>query len=115
MLCLLFGPIVWAVHLTAIYASHAALCARGTADFVSTDIDAPMSIVIVTTVLALVVMTGAVLMLRTATRKAGAIGQPDEERSFHCRVTVSLIMLSALAVVWAGAAAAVIPACAPLR
>lgn len=105
MFCLLFGPIVWATHLMTIYAAHALLCARGAG------MNAPASVVAVATILALILMAGAV---RMATRTTDAFG-PAEEQSFHRRVMLWLTALSALAVLWAGAASAVIPACTPLR
>ena len=112
MLCLLFGPIVWATHLTTIYTAHALLCARGAAYSLDGGTNAPESVVAVATILALILMAAVV---RTATRPADAPGRPAEEQSFLRRVMIWLTALSALAVAWAGAAAAVIPACAPLR
>jgi hypothetical protein len=105
ILWLLFGPIVWATHLTTIYAAHALLCARGA-------VDAPASVAIVATILALTFMAAAAKM---AARPREAPGRHAEEQSFHRRVMLWLTALSALAVVWAGTAAAVIPACTPLR
>jgi hypothetical protein len=112
MLCLLFGPIVWAAHLMTMYGAHALMCTRGAARSLDGGIDAPASVVAATTILALILMAGAV---RTATRTTDAPGRPADEQSFFRLVMLWLTALSALAVLWAGATVAVIPACAPLR
>jgi hypothetical protein len=112
ILCLLFGPIVWATHLMTIYAAHTVLCAHGTAGSMGGGIDASVSVAAAATILALILMASAAGMVSGS---ADGFGPPAEQQCFLRRVMLWLTALSVLAVIWSGITAAVIPACAPLR
>jgi hypothetical protein len=106
---LLFGPVVWAVHLTIIYGAHTLVCARAPGVRVL-GLDATVLIVIVTTVVALALLPLSVL----AWRVHPAAGISDGER-FYPRLMTLLAVLSACGIVWAGAAALIVAPCVALR
>ena len=107
-LWLLLGPTVWAVHFTILYLAHTLLCAvggPGTRPTVTT-------VVTVATVMALAVLT--IPLLRTSLRRQtpAASDSPAVGR-FLRGATPWLLILSAIAVIWAGATALIVPACGP--
>jgi hypothetical protein len=98
---MLLGPIVWALHLTAVYGAHALLCARGSAA-------AGVPVIAVATLAALAPLGVAFAALWRA-------GEAESTQRFQRRVAVLLIVLSAVGIVWAGATVMFVAACAPLR
>lgn len=104
-----FGPLIWALHLTAVYGAHALLCARGIAPAVA------LAVVLGVTAVALVLLASAIAVPRSA-RWIVRIGAEDGgDGGFHDRLMRLLAALSAFGVAWAGAAAVIVPACAQLR
>lgn len=106
----LFGPILWAIHFSLLYAIHTMLCVIDTR---GSDL-APTMLVASTllTIGALAVLSGFFIA-----RWRGALRFQSERiaQAFLDDVSILLIVLSAGGVVWAGAAAGFIDACEPLR
>lgn len=99
---LFFGPTIWLLHFTAIYAVQSVFCALASAiHFV------PLAIITITA-LALVILT--VPMLRSGERHDG-----HSSSRFVGRTTRVLALLSAVAVIWGCLAALLLHPCAPLR
>lgn len=101
---MLLGPILWALHLTAIYGSQSLLCARGMAGPVP-------DLIFAATAVTLGLMAVCLLAperLRAAMR---ASGWPPEQQYFHERVAMLLHILSAFGVAAAGAGAFLVGPC----
>jgi hypothetical protein len=108
----LFGPILWAIHFSLLYAIHTMLCVIDTR---GSDV-APTMLVASTllTIGALAVLSGFFI----ARWRGACLQRFQSERiaqAFLDDVSMLLIVLSAGGVVWAGAAAGFIDACEPLR
>jgi hypothetical protein len=99
---LFFGPIIWLLHFSAIYAVQSVFCALASAIH-----SVPLAIIIITA-LALVIL--AIPMLRSGERYDG-----HSTSRFVGRTMRVLSLLSAVAIVWGCVAALLLHPCAPLR
>ena len=110
---LLLGPIVWAVHLLVIYGPQPTLCmAVAAAAF------GPWTInIFVFVATAAAVLVTAVPMVRPAMvrRLLRASSRGESETQFQDRAMRLLCLLSIVGMIWAGAAAALIAPCLPMR
>jgi hypothetical protein len=111
LIYLALGPIIWALHLTLVYGAHTLLCARGIASgaqgpWVAT------AIVVVATVVALGLLVVATRRLWKNPRRRGPAAGA---LSFYDAVMLLLLLLSAVAVIWAGATSLIVSPCAALR
>jgi hypothetical protein len=102
-LWLLFGPAVWAVHFTLLYGAHTLLCAL--AGGAATRV-VPL-VVITATAAALAILTVPLVRAPTSYRRP----PPDPVSAFIRSTTVWLLVLSVIAVLWAGATALIVTAC----
>jgi hypothetical protein len=102
----LFGPLLWAVHFSLLYLLHTAFCVM------DVRIGDPAGVMLASSVFLTV---GAVALLAWffVLRWRSASLQPA--KAFLDEASLLLVVLSAAGVVWAGAAAGFIRACAPLR
>jgi hypothetical protein len=113
LIFILFGPIVWALHLMATYAGHASLCDVGAG---RPDLLAPLPVV-----LAAATMVAA-LLLGTAVVRPGlvrsvlrAVPASSPEAGFATRVMQWLVLLSLFGVTFSGLAMLILPLCQQLR
>jgi hypothetical protein len=108
----LFGPIVWAAHLTLIYGLQSVACALASPL-------APALIGLDPVQLAIAALTAAALLAiasRAAVARRPAGGTREGElAAFLDGVMLVLMLLSALGIAGQGGAALIIPACPPLR
>ncbi len=114
LLYLLFGPIVWAAHLTVIYGAQSVVCALSTSPpRTGASIDSVHTIVLIATIAALSALAAGWLRLGNP---GGSMSEGIEDRNhFLESVMHVLVGLSALGVLGAGAAALVLPSCPALR
>jgi hypothetical protein len=105
---MVLGLIIWAAHLTVIYASQSALCARGIAGMVP-------YVVAAATVVALAVLATLVAMPRRFAALIGAANWEEAQQRFCDRLAVALAGLSLFAVAAEGAAILFVSTCATLR
>lgn len=111
---ILTGPIVWALHLTLVYASQSSLCA-----FNAGESAAGKSIVVA------IILAATVLCIAAAGYSAARPGVvhaliaraalPAEQAGFIVAVMRILAWLSMLAMLYAGMGAVMLPACEQLR
>ena len=109
---ILFGPIVWAIHLTLVYLGHTLLCALGVSFGALAPGVVSFSVIIVTAV-ALIVLTVAVVAANSRARAFGNRG--SGAMFFRDRIMMALALLSGFGVAWEGASALIIEPCLMLR
>lgn len=113
LIYVLFGPIVWAVHLTIIYGLQSVACALTTTSRGGTSMDA-VQLAIVSATIAAVLALGA--GWRWLANPGGAMSEGTEDRNHFLEgVMQFLVGLSVLGVLGAGAAAMMLPSCPALR
>jgi hypothetical protein len=102
------GPLVWSAHLLTVYGAHALLC--------ETDADPalPALFIIVTTVAAAAALALG-WMLRTPLAALLSVARAASGRATYDAVFGVLVLLSLVAVIWAGVAALLIDACVATR
>jgi hypothetical protein len=105
---LLFGLIVWSIHLTVIYGGHTLLCTGGLSSDWST------RLIVGATVLAALATAAALL---AQDRLAAILGLSRESSGRGTLVSIARLLnvLALVAIVWSGGTAAVLEACAPAR
>jgi hypothetical protein len=104
-LWLLFGPVVWGAHFTLLYGAHTLICAvRGAAAGRMVTL-----IVVIATVAALVAL--AVPFARALRLSRQPPSESTALSGFIRSATVWLLILSTIAVIWAGATVLVVSAC----
>jgi hypothetical protein len=108
ILYIAFGPLVWGLHLAAMYGPQALLCARGLSGGVAL-------VVAGSTLPAVAVLAFALLAPATLARAMAAGGWPEPQQRFIRMLMLALSALSLFGVAAAGAAALILPACAVLR
>ncbi|MBG0792886.1 hypothetical protein IYY11_05645 [Methylocystis sp. H62] len=112
LLYVLFGPVLWAIHLTLIYGGHTLLCALG----VSSDALSPSIIsfsVAIVTIVTLVVLLAAVV---ATIFKGGARGDRGSAATFFLdKLMMALALLSGFGVALGGASALIVEPCLMLR
>lgn len=102
----LFGPLLWAVHFSLLYLLHTAFCVMGVR------IGDPAGAMLLSSLL---LTLGAVALLAWFFVLRWRSRAVQLANAFLDEASLLLIVLSAAGVVWAGAAAGFIEACAPLR
>lgn len=112
ILFMLFGPIVWAVHLGVSYALHAALCAADDRLPLSPS-DLPWLLGGATAIAALA-LAAALAIPGTVRTTLRAVNE-GEQAAFATTVMRILSLLSLFGVAYFGLAMLVVPVCLPLR
>lgn len=114
ILFLLFGPLIWAVHLFTVYAGHASLCEAGDR-LPLLDADALPWLLGGATAAALLILALGSVRPAIVRRLLRATSPAHDEMAFTTSVMRMLAALSALGVVFAGVAILLVPLCAQLR
>lgn len=104
---LTIGPILWGLHLFTVYGLQPVLCSRSA--------PANTTFVAITTVVLLGLLLAVMLWPHAVARLLHARAASRASRRFHRRVVRWAGLLSAAGIVWAGAAALIVPACQGLR
>jgi hypothetical protein len=112
-LFVLFGPLVWAGHLLAIYGSHASLCEFGALQLFGLPI-VPI-LLLVATIGALALLAAGLCWPRRVQALLRADVGEGEERGWLTRLMRLLTGLSLVGVAYAGVAIMLVPICLPLR
>lgn len=107
----LFGPLVWAIHIVVIYGGQSMLCA---AAGILDPSAAVRSLVALASVLALTIVAAATLGADRAASMMGAASSMPPLQQFQRRVMRLLAVLSLFGI-GASAVAAAMPVCAALR
>jgi hypothetical protein len=102
----MFGPIVWMLHLAAVYGGVSLSCLGGKPGASFLGLDAAQLMVLAATLVAFAILCAPAALRIVAHRRHDGV---------HSRVTTLLTALSAIGVAWAGSAMFFIPACAALR
>lgn len=107
----LFGPLLWTFHFGLVYGGQHVACAQT----VSAD-----PALIKTGIVAATIAVGAPLLFaslrpRSLMKLFGLADDGADSRIFFVRTMSALSLLSLFGVIWAGAAAAFLPACPALR
>jgi hypothetical protein len=107
----IFGPIVWMLHLAAVYGGVSLTCLGRESRTAMLGLDAAQLTVIGATLAAFAILCAPVALRIVAHRQYNGLPARDA----HARVTALLIALSAVGVAWAGSTIFFIPACTALR
>jgi hypothetical protein len=107
---MLGGMIAWAMQFTIIYGVTSTLCGRGWADLSLFGIGAVQAVIVATTALALV-LTALTLMTLLRTKRDGD-GEGSAATAFMMQAGVLINGLSLVVILWQGAPAFILPACA---
>ena len=111
MIFMLAGMLIWAAHFTGVYVFNALACARQFADTTVSGFGIVPITVLVSTALALAA-TGWVLFQALAWRgPAGGESRDDPTVGFLRYTTVTIALLSLVAIVWNGVPALFVPPC----
>jgi hypothetical protein len=105
---LTLGPFIWAAHLAVVYGVHSFGCARDLFGSGLFGLDQPRLLIAGATVLAVLGIAAGVPLWAPGR-------STEQEPGFERGVAIGLAGLSVFGVLAAGAAAIIIPACAPLR
>ncbi|MDN3722028.1 hypothetical protein QW131_29680 [Roseibium salinum] len=100
----MFGPLVWAGHLTIVYGGHTLLCLRG-------ELAGVADVYVLTITAAAVLILGAfVFRIASWERVMGLLTGEDANRTTR-RTARLLAILSLIAVLWSGATVGLVAAC----
>lgn len=113
ILFVLFGPLVWAGHLLAVYASHASLCEFGVLDLLGLPI-IPMLLAAATAGALALLGAGLAWPQRLRGLLAAGVSQ-GAETSWLTMLMRLLTGLSLLGVAYAGISILLVPHCLQLR
>lgn len=102
----LAGPIVWAAHFFAIYIAEALVCTAA-----SPTSSAMRMTTLLLTLLALLALAAIIVSARQAFADPGKTTE-GRDRDFLPAATLSLALISCLAVIWTAAPAFFLPVCA---
>ncbi|MDX6807216.1 hypothetical protein [Terrihabitans rhizophilus] len=94
------GPLIWTAHFLLVYAAESLACTRG---------GGPLLHDAITAVATFAALLGLAVLFRINKRAADAPSREDFEMAEW--IGLGLVAISALAVVWSGLAALLIPAC----
>lgn len=107
---LVVGPVIWALHLGAVYGYQSVVCAASVRLPVG---EASISsVVIAVTIVALGLLGAFVVSLVPVESALGAASRDPEQRSSQRRIAVGIAFLSGFGVAGAGAAVAFLDVCA---
>lgn len=110
---MLFGPIVWALHLLVAYGTHASLCATAASEPVA---NAALHLVLGgATIAAAIGLTIAAVRPPLVRWMLRAVPATSAEAGFATNVMQILVLLSLLGVTFAGLAMMLLPLCSQLR
>ena len=112
---ILFGPIVWAVHLTLIYSSQSSLCAFNLAEDRAWGNNAIVYIILIATAVFIVVAGFSAVRASFVYALITRTDPPPEQIGFIITVMRILAGLSIVAMLYAGLGAVILPACGQLR
>jgi hypothetical protein len=115
MILLLAGPIVWAAHLGIVYFSQSMLCAHGLAGVRIAGFGLVPLTIVAASLLALAIVAAAAAFAGWARTASLDYWWTRADAGYERRVTLVLLLLSALGILWAGATAFVVPDCPMLR
>jgi hypothetical protein len=101
--CLVAGPLIWFVHFVLVYGGHTMFCAFGASGI--------GWFVIAATGAAALLLSAVAAMSLDALRRPGWTEVMSPGQRFQHRAAMLAVGLSALAVVWVGITATVVPAC----
>lgn len=111
VLMMLGGLIAWTVQFTVIYGVTSTLCGRGWADSTLFGFGVVQAVIVATTLLALVpTVLMFVMLLRTYRIAEGE--QIDAATGFMMQAGILINGLSLVVILWQGAPALILPACA---
>jgi hypothetical protein len=113
-LYILFGPLVWAGYLTVTYGTQSSLCAFDIGEWPAGANPLVSSLMIAATLMGIAALAVAVWQPHAIHRWL-VPGKPPVDISFLTWVMRALSVLSILAILYAGVASVVLPACAQLR
>lgn len=108
MIYLLYGPLLWALHLFAIYGPQSLFCTRGMAGAVGPTVTAA-------TLVAGLLLLVAIVSPRPVARLLRADRWEESQQGFLDRVMRLLSALSLFGVLAGGATILLLPACGGLR
>ena len=110
ILLMLAGLVVWGLQFTLIYGFNAIACARGFADSDLLGLPLVPAVIVSLTVLALAA-TAAVVGATIRGRFAELLREEAEDGSFMRALTITIGLLSLVAIVWSGLPALMVAAC----
>ncbi|WP_137392235.1 hypothetical protein [Rhodoligotrophos defluvii] len=113
-LFLLWGPLLWSLHLLVVYVSHAGLCALGLIDQTTT-FPVALAIIVLATVGAAAAVALFMIWPDRPYRLLVGIAPTAETDRFLIRSMRVLALLSVVGILWAGITAFILPACLQLR
>jgi hypothetical protein len=111
---ILIGPLLWAAHLTAIYGSQSSLCAFDVGVSAG-DSNTLVSVLVVVVTLVCIGFLAVAIWRPQPILGWLAPGEPPIDLAFLTWVMRALSCLAALAILYAGTASILLPACAQLR
>lgn len=114
LIYLLIGPLLWAAHLTVVYGSQSSLCAFDLGEATNGSNGLATALVVVATLLCIGLIALVVWRPHPVLGWL-APGEPPLDRPFLTWVMRALSALAALAILYAGVASVILPACAQLR
>jgi hypothetical protein len=110
---LLFGPLLWAAHLTIIYGASTLICAMGEGDpAAARDVGV---VILVATAVALAVISFTAAYPRPARTLLKVRSNSASTAAFLDRAMQTLAVLSFIGIAWAGATVVMITPCGQLR
>ncbi|MGF7163339.1 hypothetical protein FHS85_005002 [Rhodoligotrophos appendicifer] len=110
---LLWGPLLWSLHLLLVYASHTGLCRMELADWHGLPL---VQGIIIGVTVALAAAATALLIWPKTFFRAFVGSQPGADLdTFIMRTMRLLAVLSIGGILWSGMAAIVLPSCLQLR
>ena len=115
LLYLLFGPIVWAIHLLIVYGAHTVLCAKGLGAVRMVGMNVPALVILLATTVALAVLLIALLAPYVGRYRSRVSSQTRSFLSFRDGVMRSLTVLSIVGIVWAGWVSLIVAPCLAMR
>jgi hypothetical protein len=105
---LLLGPLAWALQLTLVYAGHTLVCSQGGSAALGDGL-----VIVVSAVLA--VLVGSFLLFPLAVARVLGLTREMDARAAYDRIARVAGVLALVAIVWTGATAVLVEACAQGR
>jgi hypothetical protein len=115
LIFILFGPIVWAVHLTLIYGGQSSLCAFHVGEDKSGGNTIVVAIILITTAVLIAAVGFSAVRANFVHTLIARAAPCAEQIGFIVTIMRILAGLSILAMLYAGIGAVLLPACDQLR
>ncbi|SCY09732.1 hypothetical protein SAMN05216420_102287 [Nitrosospira sp. Nl5] len=112
---ILFGPIVWAVHLTLIYGSQSSLCAFNPGEDRAGGDGLVISIILAATAVCIAIVGFSAVRAGSVHALIARVAPPAEQVGFILATMRVLAGLSILAMFYGGLGAVILPGCDQLR